>query len=72
MKYLYIAGACGSIGTQTLDIVRNNKDKFKVIGLTVGSNLSLANEIIEEFKPEIVCYRKKEHISKLSYNPSSP
>lgn len=69
MKYLYIAGACGSIGTQTLDIVRNNKDKFKVIGLTVGSNLSLANEIIEEFKPEIVCYRKKEHISKLSYNP---
>lgn len=66
---MYIAGACGSIGTQTLDIVRNNKKEFKVIGLTVGSNLDAAKQIIEEFKPEIVCYRKKEHIQNISYNP---
>ena len=69
MKYLYIAGACGSIGTQTLDIVRNNKENYKVVGLTVGSNLELSKNLIEEFKPEIVCFRKKEHILKLSYNP---
>ena len=36
MRHLYIAGACGSIGRQTLDIVRKNKDEFKVIGLSVG------------------------------------
>lgn len=69
MKNLYIAGACGSIGTQTLDIVRNNKNDYNVVGLTVGSNLELAKSLIEEFKPEIVCYRKKEHIQELSYNP---
>ncbi len=69
MKHLYIVGACGSIGTQTLDIVRNNGNEFKVIGLSVGSNLELAKNIIEEFKPEIVCFRKKEHIFSLSYHP---
>lgn len=69
MRYLYIVGACGSIGCQTLDIARSNKDEFKVIGLSVGSNLELARKLIEEFKPEIVCFRKKEHIISLSYNP---
>ena len=54
MRYLYIAGACGSIGTQTLDIVRENKNEFKVIGMSVGRNKELAIKLIEEFKPEIV------------------
>ena len=67
MKNLYILGACGSIGTQTLDIVRNNPNDFKVIGMSVGSNLELAKKLILEFKPEIVCFRKKEHIFPLDY-----
>lgn len=70
MKNLYILGACGSIGTQTLDIVRKNPNSFSVIGMSVGSNLELAKELIEEFKPEIVCFRKKEHRIKLSYCPN--
>ena len=69
MKYVYIVGACGSIGTQALDIIRDSKDEFKVVGMSVGSNLSLAKKLIEEFRPEIVCYRKKEHIQALCYNP---
>ena len=68
MKNLYIVGACGSIGRQTLDIVRNSKDEFKVIGMSVGSNLELSFALIEEFKPEVVCFRKKIDV-KLSYNP---
>lgn len=68
MKNLYILGSCGSIGTQTLDIVRNNSD-YGVIGLSVGSNLELAKKIILEFKPEIVCFRKQEHIFSIDYNP---
>lgn len=67
MKYLYLLGACGSIGTQTLDIVRRNKNQFKVIGMSVGSNLALAKELIEEFQPEIICFRKKEHVFPISY-----
>ena len=67
MKHLYIVGATGSIGTQTLDIVRANKDKFKVVGLAIGSNIELGKTLIEEFKPEIVCF--KEYCVELSYNP---
>lgn len=68
MRYLYIAGACGSIGTQTLDIVRENKNEFKVIGMSVGKNKELAIKLIEEFKPEIVCFREG-YAYDLSYNP---
>ena len=69
MKYLYILGACGSIGTQTLDVVRQHKEEYKVVGMSVGSNLELAKKLIEEFKPEIVCFRKQEHIFSISYKP---
>ena len=34
MKNVYIVGASGSIGTQTLDIVRNNPNEFRVVGMT--------------------------------------
>lgn len=68
MINLYIVGACGSIGQQTLSIVRNNPHEFKVIGMSVGSNLELAKQLIEEFKPEIVSFRKKEHVFDVSYN----
>ena len=72
MKNLYIVGATGSIGTQTLDIVRNNKDEFKVIGMSVGSsNLELAYKLINEFKPEVLSFRNKKDIdnNKLDYSP---
>ena len=69
MKYLYVLGACGSIGTQTLDIVRNHPTEYTVIGMSVGSNLDLAKKLIMEFKPKIVCFRKMEHIFSIEYNP---
>ncbi len=67
MKNLYIVGALGSIGTQTLDIVRQFPDEFRVVGMAVGRNLKLAKELIEEFKPEVICLREGE--LQLSYNP---
>ena len=36
MKYIYLLGACGSIGTQTLDVIRKYSNDLKVIGLSVG------------------------------------
>ncbi len=68
MKHIYIAGACGSIGTQSLDIIRAYPDEFKIIGMSVGKDLNKAIKIIEEFKPQIVCFRYPNGI-KLSYNP---
>ncbi len=53
MKNIAILGSTGSIGTQTLDIVRNNSD-LKVLALAAGSNVSLMEEQIREFRPRLV------------------
>lgn len=50
MKKIGILGSTGSIGTQTLDIVRNNSD-LQVIALAAGTNVDLMEKQIREFKP---------------------
>lgn len=68
MKDLYILGATGSIGSQTLDIVRQKPHQFRVVAMSLGRDINLSVKLIEEFKPELVCLRSKVDI-KLSYNP---
>lgn len=53
MKNIAVLGSTGSIGTQTLDIVRNNTDELKIKVLAAGSNVELIEKQIREFKPEI-------------------
>ena len=53
MKNIAIIGSTGSIGTQTLDIVRANKD-INVVALAAGNNIELLQQQVREFKPEIV------------------
>lgn len=52
MKKIGILGSTGSIGTQTLDIVRSNSD-LQVVALAAGSNVSLMEKQIREFKPKL-------------------
>ena len=52
MKKIGILGSTGSIGTQTLDIVRKEKD-LEVVSLAAGSNVSLLEAQIREFRPKI-------------------
>ena len=54
MKKLVILGSTGSIGRQTLDVVRAFPDRFDVVGLAAGTNLQLLQQQIEEFHPEHV------------------
>ncbi|MFH2028895.1 MAG: 1-deoxy-D-xylulose-5-phosphate reductoisomerase [Nanoarchaeota archaeon] len=54
MKNLSILGSTGSIGKQTLDVVRENPDEFKVVALSCNSNVEELKKQIDEFKPEIV------------------
>ncbi len=54
MLNISILGSTGSIGKQTLDIIRNNTDIFKVTALTANSNIELLYEQVREFKPKIV------------------
>ncbi|MCM1286818.1 MAG: 1-deoxy-D-xylulose-5-phosphate reductoisomerase [Clostridium sp.] len=53
MKNIAIIGSTGSIGTQTLNIVRANSD-LKVVALAAGSNVELLEKQAREFKPEII------------------
>ncbi|MEH6993855.1 1-deoxy-D-xylulose-5-phosphate reductoisomerase [Neobacillus drentensis] len=54
MKNISILGATGSIGTQTLDILREHPSDFKLVAISIGKNLDLARKMICEFKPELV------------------
>lgn len=54
MKSIIILGSTGSIGTQALDIVRANPDKYTVTALAAGSNVSLLEKQAREFCPETV------------------
>ena len=57
MKAITLLGSTGSIGTQTLDIVQHNPDKFRLVGIAAGRNVTLLAEQVRQFKPEIVAIR---------------
>lgn len=54
MKKVLILGSTGSIGRQTLDVIRQQKDFFQVVGLACGKNISLIKEQIREFQPQSI------------------
>ncbi|SFA41682.1 1-deoxy-D-xylulose 5-phosphate reductoisomerase [Parageobacillus thermantarcticus] len=54
LKYISILGASGSIGTQTLDIIRLHPDQFQLTAISIGKNVDMARAIIEEFAPRLV------------------
>lgn len=54
MKKLSILGATGSIGTQTLDVIRKSKGDLKLIGITANTSVKKVIEIIDEFNPSYV------------------
>ena len=54
---LAVLGSTGSIGRQTMDIVRAFPGKFKIIGLSAGRNVKLLQEQVAEFKPQFVYYQ---------------
>ena len=54
MKTISILGSTGSIGVNTLDVVRQNRDHFNVAAMVAGSNVELFAEQVKEFKPSLV------------------
>ena len=55
VKGLAILGSTGSIGTQTLEVVRSFPADFRVVALAARRNLDLLHEQVREFHPELVC-----------------
>lgn len=54
-KQIAILGSTGSIGTQTLDVVRNHPDRFEVYALSAHRSIELLIQQAREFHPEVVC-----------------
>lgn len=60
MKNISILGATGSIGTQTLDVIRKSKGEINLIGISANSSVNKIIEIIKEFKPKYVAMMDEE------------
>ena len=67
MKRIAILGSTGSIGTQALDVISRNPERFTVSALTCGRNVSLFREQIRRFKPELAVCQLQEDAEKLSW-----
>lgn len=65
MIKIAILGSTGSIGTQTLDIVRKNKD-LEVVGIAAGSNIAMLEEQIREFHPKLAAVGDEKKAEELS------
>ncbi|MEL6332467.1 MAG: 1-deoxy-D-xylulose-5-phosphate reductoisomerase [Cyanobacteria bacterium J06626_26] len=65
MKAITLLGSTGSIGTQTLDIIQHNPDKFRLVGIAAGRNVTLLAEQVRQFKPEIVAIRDEGKLADL-------
>ena len=51
MKKILILGSTGSIGTNALELIRNNREQYQVVGISGNKNIDLLKKQIEEFKP---------------------
>lgn len=69
MKKISVLGSTGSIGTQTLEIVREHGD-LEVVALSAGSNIKLLEKQIREFKPRIAAVYDEKRAAELAENVS--
>jgi len=58
-KKVFILGSTGSIGVNTLDVIRLHPEKFEVEGITINKNSDLLEEQIKEFNPKVVVIRNE-------------
>ncbi len=72
MKRLAILGSTGSIGVNTLDIVRQFSERFEVVSLSAGRNTQLLRQQILQFRPKVVSVLNKELAETLRRELASP
>ncbi|WP_414574941.1 1-deoxy-D-xylulose-5-phosphate reductoisomerase [Anabaena sp. CCY 9402-a] len=65
MKAITLVGSTGSIGTQTLDIVTQYPDQFRIVGLASGSNVEMLAAQIRQFRPSIAAISAAEKLPAL-------
>ncbi len=67
-KKVFILGSTGSIGVNTLDVIRLHQNSFEVIGLTANKNVELLLEQVKEFNPKYVVIRDESLVAKVERN----
>jgi 1-deoxy-D-xylulose-5-phosphate reductoisomerase len=65
VKAITLIGSTGSIGTQTLDIVAQHPEEFRIVGLAAGSNVELLASQIRQFQPSIVAISNETKLPQL-------
>ena len=60
MRHIALLGSTGSIGTNTLEVIAQNRDRFKLLGIAAGENIKLLIRQVETFSPEIIAVKQKE------------
>ncbi len=69
MKKISLIGASGSIGKQSIDVIKNNPNDFKLVAFSVGKNIDYANEILSMFDTvKLVCVQNKEDVKKVKFD----
>ena len=68
MRDIIILGSTGSIGTQALDVIRDNPDRFRVVGLAAGRNRELAEAQAAEFGVTEVAYGAEDAVELIRWN----
>ena len=66
MKTITVLGSTGSIGTNTLDVVRRSSHQYRVYALAAGRNIEALISQIQEFRPEVVVVATSEGLARLS------
>ena len=66
MKNVAILGSTGSIGTQTIDVLRANPDDFSLVAISAGSNIGMLEEQIREFHPKLCAVWDEDKAKELS------
>jgi 1-deoxy-D-xylulose-5-phosphate reductoisomerase len=65
IRTLTVLGSTGSIGTNTLDVVRQNRDRFQIFALAAGRNVDLLAQQIQEFNPSVVVLPDASDVARL-------
>ncbi len=72
MKNISILGSTGSIGTQTLEVIREYPNEFKIVGLSTNNKIDLIKKQIKEFKPKAVAVMDEKKAAELLNFTSLP
>src|ERR1700743_1449941 len=64
-RTLNVPGSTASIGTNTLDVVRQNPSRFQVFALAAGRNIELLAQQIQEFRPEVAVIQEASDLDRL-------